>query len=295
MSRAPTPNDFAVLGLRPSAGDDEIRDAYRRLAKIHHPDRNPGDAQALSTFRRLTDSYAALKTRPRHAAQAPRTSLSAAVRMRTSSHRDAAAAATTLAELAVGESAWVPADAVLVGPDRAAALRPGTAGSAFPTAQNVIRVERRGDGHHVFMPPQPSARWPISEIAESNGLRVAKLWVGERQGDEAGHAAAARMPLRLMTGTLAEMAVNARGWVAAEALAIDGGGTWSLALSEPVSGHPHYATPVRVLRDPDGFRVQTQLPPGAWSPTETGAGPGRAPVLSVAPADEPGSAPLPAQ
>ncbi|MDQ6847360.1 MAG: J domain-containing protein [Candidatus Dormibacteraeota bacterium] len=294
MSRAPTRSDFAVLGLRPGAGDDEIRDAYRRLAKIHHPDRNPGDAQALATFRRLTDSYAALKTGPRRGAQAPRTPLSAAVRMRTSSRRDAAAAATTLAELAVGDAAWVPPDAVLVGPDRAAALRPGTAGSAFPTAQHVIRVERRGDGHHVFMPPQPAARWPISEIAESEGLRVAKLWVGERQGDEAGHAASARMPLRLMTGTLAEMAVDARGWVAAEALAVDGEGAWSLTLSEPVSRHPHRATPVRVLRDPDGFRVQIQLPPAAWPPTQTGAGLGRAPVLSVASADEPGSDPPPA-
>ena len=295
MSRAPTPNDFAVLGLRPGAGDDEIRAAYRRLAKIHHPDRNPGDGQALATFRRLTESYAALKARPKLGAEAPRTPLSAAVRTRTSSRREAAGAATTLADLPAGGAAWVTADAVLVGPDRAAALRSAAAGSAFPTAQNVIRVERRGDGHHVFMPPQPSARWPISEIAETEGLMVAKLWVGERQGDEAGHAAAARMPLRLMTGTVAEMAVDARGWVASEALAVDDEGNWSLAPGEPVSRRPHHATPVRVLRDPDGFRVETELPPAAWPPAATAAAPARVPVLSVVPADEPGSDPSPAQ
>ena len=50
---------------------------------------------------------------------------------------------------------------------------------------------------------------------------MAALWVGDRQDQGPGHAAAARMPLRLMTGTVGEMAVDARGWVAAEALAVD--------------------------------------------------------------------------
>jgi DnaJ domain len=281
VSRAPTPNDFAVLGLRPGAGDDDIRAAYRRLVKIHHPDRNPGDPRALATFRRLTESYAALRGRPRATAPEPKTPLSAAVRRRASSRPVPAAAGISLADLPLGGATWVAADAVLVGPDRAAALRPDALGSAFPSAQHVIRVERRGDGHHVFMPPQPSARWPLSEAAETDGLSVAALWVGDRQDDEPGHAAAARMPLRLMTGTVGEMAVDARGWVARDALAVDADGNWSLSVSEPLGQAPHRATPVRVLRDADGFRVHSDLPAANWAPTGPADVRHRIPVLEA--------------
>ncbi len=281
MSRAPTPSDFAVLGLRPGAGDDEIRDAYRRLAKIHHPDRNPGDPQALATFRRLSESYAALRGRVRAGARTPRTPLSAVAGRRASSRQAAAPAATTVGELAVGASTWVAADAVLVGPGRVTALRPAAPGSVFPSAHHVIRVERRGDGHHVFMPPQPSARWPLSEAAETDGLGVAALWVGDRQDDEPGHPAAARMPLRLMTGTVGEMSVDGRGWVAAEALAVDAKGGWSLALAEPVGSVPHRATPVRVLRDADGFRVASELAAAEWAASDAADTHGRAPVLEA--------------
>jgi hypothetical protein len=295
VSRAPTPNDFAVLGLRPGAGDDEVRAAYRRLAKIHHPDRNPGDPEALATFRRLTESYAALRTRAGRGVATPKSPLAAAAGRRASSRQTAAAAATTHADLAVGGSAWVGADAVLVGPDRAAALRPGAAASAFPSARHVIRVERRGDGHHVFMPPQPSARWPLSEAAETDGLTVAKLWVGDRQDDEPGHGAAARMPLRLMTGTVGEMAAGTRGWVAATALAVAPDGSWSLAVGEPVSRVPHRATPVRVLRDDDGFRVQSALRAELWAAAGADDGPRRVPVLNalLAGMDAPEPPPVP--
>jgi DnaJ domain len=281
VSRAPTPNDFAVLGLRPGAGDDEIRDAYRRLAKIHHPDRNPGDPGALATFRRLSESYAALRARPRATAAPPKTPLSAAVRRRASSRPVPVAAGTTVADLPLGGSTWVAADAVLVGPDRSAALRPDAPGSAFPSAQHVIRVERRGDGHHVFMPPQPSARWPLSEAAETDGLAVAALWVGDRQDDEPGHATAARMPLRLMTGTVGEMAVDASGWVAREALSLDAEGSWSLTAGEPMGQVPHRATPVRVHRDTDGFHVHSDLPVMEWAPTSQHDPRRRVPVLEV--------------
>ena len=41
------PNDpFAVLGLNSSATEDEIKSAYRKLAKKYHPDLNPGDKAA---------------------------------------------------------------------------------------------------------------------------------------------------------------------------------------------------------------------------------------------------------
>ncbi len=271
MSRAPTRTDYAVLGLRPGASELEIRDAYRRLAKIHHPDRNPGDPQALATFARLSESYAALRARSRSAA------VGAAGRSSSARHQDVEVVA--VADLPVGGSAWVPATAVLVGPGRVAALHPAAAGSAYPSAERVIRVERRRDGHHVFMPPQPSARWPLSMAADAEGLAVAALWVGDRQDQGPGHAAAARMPLRLMSGTVAEMPIDARGWVAAEALAVHPDGTWTLDGVEPVSSVPHHACPVRVVRDSAGYRVRSDLPAATWVPAH--GGPERVAVLSA--------------
>jgi hypothetical protein len=267
VSRAPTRSDYTVLGLRPGAGDDEIRDAYRRLAKIHHPDRNPGDPLALSTFARLSESYAALRRRARLTTAGGTTPLSAAVGRRTSSRRETAAETVAMADLPVGGAAWVAADAVLVGPGRLAALHPAAPGTAFPSAEKVIRVERRRDGHHVFMPPQPSARWPVSSAAESDGLALAALWVGDRQDNDEEQSAAARMPLRLMTGTVAELAVDAGGWVAEAALAVDAESRWTLNPDEPVSSAPHRATPVRVLREAGGFRVHSELPAAAWAAT----------------------------
>jgi DnaJ domain len=273
MSRLPTADDFAVLGLRPGAGADEIRAAYRRLAKIHHPDRNPGDASALQSFRQLSDSYAALRDGGRLASStAPPSPLSAArtARRRASARRGAGATVTQLADIPVGGSVWVDGDALLVAPDRTAALRPAASSAAFPTAEKVIRVERRADGLHVFMPPQPSARWAVGSAAETEGLAVAALWVGERQDGAPGSASAATLPLRLVGNTVGEMSIGDRGWTSAGALAIDADGAWSIDLAQPVSPEPHREARLRILREADGFRVHTDLPASHWSPTVTG-------------------------
>jgi hypothetical protein len=133
----------------------------------------------------------------------------------------------------------------------------------------VIRAERRDDGFHVFMPPQPAARWAVTAAAESDGLAVTGLWVGDRQDDEPGHPMGARMPLRLLTGTIGEMAPGERGWAATNALTVDEAGAWSIDPAQPLGHEPHRATPLRVLRDDDGFRVHSDLPAAEWLPVET--------------------------
>ena len=272
MSRAPTASDFAALGLQPGAGADEIRAAYRRLAKVHHPDRNPGDAAALETFRRLTDSYAALRSHAQARARPERSPLAAALaRRRPLSRRSAAAPPMAVADLAIGAALWVDVAAVLVGPDRAAALDPAAVGSIFPSAEQAIRVERRPDGFHVFVPPQPSARWAIGPAADVAGLAVAALWVGDRQDSDGDGASSARVPLRLLTGRVGEMSTGERGWVATDALAVDAEGGWAVDPAQPVGHEPHWATPVRVIRDEDGLRVQSEVPGEAWAPVETHA------------------------
>lgn len=48
---------YKTLGLRPGASGDQVRKAFRRLALIHHPDKNPGDTQAAARFRRIVEAY----------------------------------------------------------------------------------------------------------------------------------------------------------------------------------------------------------------------------------------------
>lgn len=59
------PDPHEVLGVRPGASADEIRTAYRALAKKHHPDVAPPDQRpaAEQRMRRIQQAYDALVKR----------------------------------------------------------------------------------------------------------------------------------------------------------------------------------------------------------------------------------------
>lgn len=55
------PRDFYdTLGVPRTATPEEIKKAYRKLAAQHHPDRNPGDAEAEAKFKEVAAAYEAL-------------------------------------------------------------------------------------------------------------------------------------------------------------------------------------------------------------------------------------------
>ncbi|CAD7939469.1 unnamed protein product, partial [Amoebophrya sp. A25] len=66
-SRAPPlPNKssgthYDTLGVGKSAGGDEIKKQYRKLALKWHPDKNKGSREAEETFKRVAEAYSVLQ------------------------------------------------------------------------------------------------------------------------------------------------------------------------------------------------------------------------------------------
>ena len=52
---------YKVLGVSPDASDEEIKKAYRRLAKKYHPDLNPGDEEAAKKMQQINAAYEQIK------------------------------------------------------------------------------------------------------------------------------------------------------------------------------------------------------------------------------------------
>ena len=52
---------YKVLGVAPDASDEEIKRAYRNLAKKYHPDRNPGDQEAARKMQQVNAAYEQIK------------------------------------------------------------------------------------------------------------------------------------------------------------------------------------------------------------------------------------------
>ena len=53
-SQRPVEDLYGVLGVTPAASSEEIRSAYRELAKRYHPDRHPGDPGAQARFQEIS-------------------------------------------------------------------------------------------------------------------------------------------------------------------------------------------------------------------------------------------------
>src|SRR5262245_17970763 len=48
---------YKTLGIKRTASQDEVRKAYRRLARKYHPDVNPGDKSAEEKFKQISEAY----------------------------------------------------------------------------------------------------------------------------------------------------------------------------------------------------------------------------------------------
>ena len=54
------PDYYKILGVPRGASDEEIKKAYRKLARKYHPDLNPGDKTAEARFKEIQEAYAVL-------------------------------------------------------------------------------------------------------------------------------------------------------------------------------------------------------------------------------------------
>jgi curved DNA-binding protein CbpA len=66
LSRDP----YEVLEVRRGASAEELHDAYRRMVKLHHPDRNGGSAESTRRFQEIQEAYERVREQrasdPRH-------------------------------------------------------------------------------------------------------------------------------------------------------------------------------------------------------------------------------------
>jgi DnaJ family protein C protein 7 len=60
LKKAQRKDYYKILGVEKTADDNQIKKAYRKLAIVHHPDKNPGDAEAETRFKDISEAYETL-------------------------------------------------------------------------------------------------------------------------------------------------------------------------------------------------------------------------------------------
>ena len=60
LKKAKRKDYYKILGVSKDAGDAEIKKAYRKLAIVHHPDKNPDDPEAAERFKDIGEAYETL-------------------------------------------------------------------------------------------------------------------------------------------------------------------------------------------------------------------------------------------
>ena len=68
MAEMATKRDYyEVLGIERTATDKQVADAYRKLAIKHHPDKNPGDDEAIALFKEAAEAFEVLSDKDKRA------------------------------------------------------------------------------------------------------------------------------------------------------------------------------------------------------------------------------------
>jgi curved DNA-binding protein CbpA len=61
VAKPSSPDFYAILGVREDASGEQLREAYLRLAKKYHPDKNPDKPQFAELFKSISEAYAVLR------------------------------------------------------------------------------------------------------------------------------------------------------------------------------------------------------------------------------------------